>query len=166
MPPQSRLPAAAQYARASHQSTQTTGWFACVAAAGHAEEGVKSVFHAQNDGCPAVLGPVASHAAYAALVTSVASTQKVPTLTIVASGHDTVPLDEALLLDEEEVVLLVDDEEVVVLLVDEEEVVVLLLDEEEVLLDEEEVVVLLLDEELLDEVPPPPPPFSLRSPTS
>jgi hypothetical protein len=79
--------------------------------------------------------------------------QKVPILTIFASGHDTVPplpLEELLLVDEEVVPL--PDEDAVVLLLDE------------ALLDE--VVLLLLDEVPLDEVLPPAPPVPLRSPTS
>src|SRR5262245_45676371 len=74
MAPHRRLPAHAQYAYASHQSTNATGWFG-VPAAGQPELGTNDALNTHSAGCAVVGGELARNAAYAALVTSVASMQ-------------------------------------------------------------------------------------------
>jgi hypothetical protein len=118
--------------------------------AGHPAAGAKSLFHVQNDGCPAVLGPVASHAAYSPFVTSVASMQNAPVLTIPVVHPPPPPLVVL------EVVLVLVLDPVLVLDV----ALALVLDVTLVL-----AIVLVPDVALVSPPPPAPPPPS-RSPTT
>src|SRR4051812_19175988 len=78
--PHRRLPAHAQYAYASHQSTKTTGNVPLFVT-GHDCVGTNDVRNAQAGGARPDTGFDARNAAYWSFVTSVLSMQNVPTRT-------------------------------------------------------------------------------------